>query len=1135
MTKRMSFDKAVLSFVKLVEKVESGNTARSENDLTSNLCKVLDAIGLSTVIDTGQGKSRKRPDILAYASAAEADLVLDADVVIESKKPEEVIKYGGVSAAIVADEFWLDKTLPYLRSNISKIQFFGLTTFTEFAFFPVTRQLRERIAAIARNRQFLDVATRMVIKSSLVTFHLETASAPNAVGSNAGWANWVKGHLNPSSLRPLPFSEIRNSRNIGNRTELEQFAESLAEFAAGSQDGSMRDNGLFYSVRAGLPNSYESLSPDIKRDLHLFLMTQHPGMDLESVEKIARESPISSIDEFLAASIHSLISRLFAFKAVEDIFCLGESRPLLEQPLWMFGSTAFDQVDALTTRTVAFQKLRDIKGAANPAIRQFATYGAFFDWIEEVLDPVLFSSLLRIYCSHDLSSLEGDLLGRFFEIFAQKVNKTRRKELGQYYTPNAIVRFMWHVAYQHIKARCSLDSLQVLDPAMGSGTFLSEGARVLGKHGVKKFWRKLTGFDIAAQVLGIANVNLYLAVLSQLDRGEADQVGDIQLYATDALDHMNGHYLRLILPLITDPVDQAFIEQRIRISTEAKRHGAYTLVIGNPPYKNNSALTLAQVADRFPRLFSTSKQNARAQERNPRDDYAWFFGAADYYMGKTGLLCFVVSDSFARLSSYRYFRQDLLTHYSVILVVRLGEALFADVGPRISFVVIMLEKRVTAKEPGTLYEAIPYVDMRPGAGIDTDTLGTDEDPRFKWMEKIVSERESIHITSHVPTEESKWSLYPTGPVVVRGTAGKLPIFDKGADRIFVHKWPGIITAFDDLLKGKLRDGLVRKISEFYALASRRDVSERVAFGALGEWSQVNGMQEEDQERLEQIAHQVRVRTLQFDPAKIMKTFSGAMPNDIRWYPPTSYVSYVYYEPILDIPRNKNEGKAVGWGSMQQWREPRSHAISPKFVYTTATKSKYGLKAFVLHDEWCVKLHGGTSQQYHYTGIYNPVTSGRTDGMPNNLADASIRLVQMFREKGQPDEDILFYLGGVYNSEFSAEFMDEAPGRPLGIAVSSTAAAANLMVSIAKAGRMIRDLLWLIELVGDNRTVEATILECHFSEEFLRSIHITKQSQSSKRFRATKTYLIPEGFAAFAHSRRASAQATIDAAVGDLYA
>jgi hypothetical protein len=221
--------------------------------------------------------------------------------------------------------------------------------------------------------------------------------------------------------------------------------------------------------------------------------------------------------------------------------------------------------------------------------------------------------------------------------------------------------------------------------------------------------------------------------------------------------------------------------------------------------------------------------------------------------------------------------------------------------------------------------------------------------------------------------------------------------------------------------------------------------------------------------------------------------------------------------------------------MQQWREPRSHAISPKFVYTTATKSKYGLKAFVLHDEWCVKLHGGTSQQYHYTGIYNPVTSGRTDGMPNNLADASIRLVQMFREKGQPDEDILFYLGGVYNSEFSAEFMDEAPGRPLGIAVSSTAAAANLMVSIAKAGRMIRDLLWLIELVGDNRTVEATILECHFSEEFLRSIHITKQSQSSKRFRATKTYLIPEGFAAFAHSRRASAQATIDAAVGDLYA
>src|SRR5205085_6242161 len=138
-----------------------------------------------------------------------------------------------------------------------------------------------------------------------------------------------------------------------------------------------------------------------------FLMTQHPGLDLAGVEKIAKESPASALNDFLAASIHSLISRLFAFKAVEDIFCVGEVRPLLEQKLWIFGTSDFDSADLAATRKIAFEKFRGVKKAANPAIRQFATYGAFFDWIETAIDPTLFSALLRIYCSHDLSEIEG--------------------------------------------------------------------------------------------------------------------------------------------------------------------------------------------------------------------------------------------------------------------------------------------------------------------------------------------------------------------------------------------------------------------------------------------------------------------------------------------------------------------------------------------------------------------------------------------------------------------------------------------------------------------------------------------------------------------------------------------------------
>jgi hypothetical protein len=72
-------------------------------------------------------------------------------------------------------------------------------------------------------------------------------------------------------------------------------------------------------------------------------------------------------------------------------------------------------------------------------------------------------------------------------------------------------------------------------PAVGSGTFHIEGARRIHDAAIPRFWERLSGFDVAPQVIGIAQVNLYLAVLGLLHRTEAEGVGNLQLYPTDAL------------------------------------------------------------------------------------------------------------------------------------------------------------------------------------------------------------------------------------------------------------------------------------------------------------------------------------------------------------------------------------------------------------------------------------------------------------------------------------------------------------------------------------------------------------------------------------------------------------------------
>jgi hypothetical protein len=918
---------------------------------------------------------------------------------------------------------------------------------------------------------------------------------------------------------------------------LDGFATRLADLAAGATEGQLANAGLFYSVRSQLPASYQKLPPNVQRDLHIFLMTQHPGMTSAGVATIAKDNPQEVITDFVAASIHSLVGRLFAFKAVEDVFCIRENQPLLEENLWIFASPRYDGKSSEQLRSEAFDAIRRLRTSKTTAIQQFAVYGFFFDWIEAYIDAALFRSLFEMFASHDFEAVEGDLLGRFFEIYSQKVNRTKRKALGQYYTPQTVVEFVWHLALGLVKDRSAKDEIQVLDPSMGSGTFLTQGARLLAAERIPQFWERLTGFDISAQVLGIAYVNFYVSILSHLSRSEAGKVGDLRVYATDTLDPRNGKYLKEILPLVPDPDYKQFIEQRIKLSSEIKQRGQFTLVIGNPPYRNNSSMVLSQVASVFPRLLASSVAGARAQERNPRDDYAWFFAAADHYVRDRGLIAFIVSDSFAQNQSYRYFRSDLLRYYHVRHLLRLGEQVFQDVGPRISFVIVVLEKRASVLESPDEAEPHPYTDLRSLAvTVHKNLLGSEDDPRFSLMRKVVRGDAALpESEQHKPNKATGYSLYPATDVTQVVAVGSLPVFAKGATRIYNEKWPGLITAFDELLKEKDKTHLGKKMSSFFEISHRKGLSSSSLQPAIEAWGQEYSISTENLPRLELLATQIFHKHILYVEGKIKLTLDGAMPNTDRWYPPRKNATYIYYETALDIPRNANEGKSVGWGSMQQWREPESHQISPKLVYTSASKPKYGLKAFVLNDEWFVKIHGGTSQQYNYTGISYPGRTQRMDGLPNNLTEEGIEIVAGLTRRGLAAEDINFYIASIYNSSLAGEFLEQAgSGTTFAIKIPASEQMFGLAASLAKAGRRARDLTWLATILDSQESIPAQTLKSRFDQILLTEVGLTKATTSSKKFRAEDAYTIGPDVAKGINQTLADLQAEIDELTVDLY-
>jgi hypothetical protein len=564
---------------------------------------------------------------------------------------------------------------------------------------------------------------------------------------------------------------------------------------------------------------------------------------------------------------------------------------------------------------------------------------------------------------------------------------------------------------------------------------------------------------------------------------------------------------------------------------------AYSSATNADLVRNNSNRTLTQVSEIFPRLLVTSKANARVQERNPRDDYAWFLAAADFYVGDRGLIAFILSDSFCHLSSYRHFRRDLLRHYHVRHLVRLGGQIFQDVGPRIAFAIVVLEKRSVPLTDKEVIDEIPYTDIRAIAEkTPIEALGSDTDPRFQLLRDVADGSRSFPAAAkHTPAANSGFSFYPPGETLIRAKSGTCPLFEKKKDRIFVDKWPGIITAFDSLLKSDDGGVLSARMSSFFALAERRTLTGTKLIAELVKWSKESGIADKEQERLNSLLILVRGAKIGFDRSKIRLALDGAAPNSTRWYPARTNRVFLYFEPSFRFRRNVHEGKFEGWGDMQQWRDPSSHTITPKLIYTTGVKPKYGLKAFVVHDDWLVKVHGGTSQQYHYTGLIDPQKALRTDGLPNNLTDAGHQIVRALVSEGLPAEAALFYIATIYNSEFAAEYIEQG-GAPteFGIKLPTSQKQISLAAKLARKGAMLRNLHWVTEAVRDMDHLDKKFVEGLFRKPERKALGLVEKSIGGGRFKKSTVFEPGTDLVDRAERQISILQDRVEAMVAELY-
>lgn len=256
-----------------------------------------------------------------------------------------------------------------------------------------------------------------------------------------------------------------------------------------------------------------------------------------------------------------------------------------------------------------------------------------------------------------------------YENFYKSYNPEAADRLGIVYTPNEIVRFMVesvdYLLEKHFNKSLGDSGVQILDPATGTGTFITELIEYLPKQYLpQKYREEIHCNEVAILPYYIANLNIEYAYQQKM--GEYEEFKNICFL--DTLEHttFGGKQLSLFVT--------AENAQRIKRQNDLD----ISVIIGNPPYNAKQENFNQQNANRVyeaidKRIKETYIKEGTAQNQIVLYDmYVRFIRWASDRLGKNGVLAFITNSSFLDARTFDGFRKVLGKEFSAIYLLDLG-------------------------------------------------------------------------------------------------------------------------------------------------------------------------------------------------------------------------------------------------------------------------------------------------------------------------------------------------------------------------------------------------------------------------------------------------------------------------------
>ena len=457
------------------------------------------------------------------------------------------------------------------------------------------------------------------------------------------------------------------------------------------------------------------------------------------------------------------------------------------------------------------------------------------DWTSAALDRV---DRTTFFSRFD----EGEAVQYFYEPFLEAFDPVLRKQLGVWYTPAEVVRYMVarvDKALQDdlgIAAGLAAENVYVLDPCCGTGAYMAEVlrrvARNLGKgigalagEAVRKAaTERVFGFEIMPAPFVVAHLQVGLT-MENLDAPLAEDGSErANVFLTNALTGWEPHANKpLPFPELEDERDRA---------EHVKQDTPILVILGNPPYDGFAGVAVGDEERELSDAYRTTKRVREPKGKGLNDPYVRFFRMAERRIAEKtgqGVVCFISNYSWLDGLSFTGMRERYLEAFDAIRIDNLhGDRIISEYAPdgRPSETVFA----VAGKSPG----------IRVGTSITLlSKSGTENEPlqlaqvRYRDFHQARADerRRALLASLDADSIDAGYSTIEPNPrlgLPFKPTLVSADWFDWPAlSDLFPISYPGVKTSRDGFLVDTDLDRLRARVGDYFDSAlSHEEIARR---------------------------------------------------------------------------------------------------------------------------------------------------------------------------------------------------------------------------------------------------------------------------------------------------------------------